>query len=240
MGIDLQPHVAVLNPRRKILNTRGTRVFRAGQGFKVEYFDDQNKRQVFESSKIIVTTGSHSLNHLLPDIGPEIMDPLTDLRYARVIEVAIGFKEWNGMQPDGFGGLVPFREKRDLLGILFPSAFLEGRAPASGALFTVFIGGVRRPKLFDLKDQELFELVGREFTQLMGIDRFKPDLFKSFKYPWAIPQYEQSSGARFKAISHVEQQFPGLLLRGNFQGGIGLADRIKQGKQAALQIIDRS
>jgi oxygen-dependent protoporphyrinogen oxidase len=227
-------------PEDYILNARGTKIYRTEKGYRIEYYNEQKKRQTFESNKVIVTTGSLSLNHLLPDIEPQIMDPLTDLRYARVIEVAIGFKEWNGMQPDGFGGLIPFREKRDLLGILFPSAFLEGRAPASGALFTVFIGGVRRPELFDLKDQDLFELVGKEFTELMGIERFKPDLFRSHRYPWAIPQYEQSSGARFKAISHVEQQFPGLLLRGNFQGGIGLADRIKQGKQAALQIINRS
>jgi oxygen-dependent protoporphyrinogen oxidase len=198
--------------------------------------DERKQRRTLQSEKIIVTTGSESLDPLLPDIDPEIMDPLTDLRYARVIEVAVGFRKWNGISPDGFGGLIPFKEKRDLLGVLFPSAFLEGRAPEGGALFTLFIGGVRRPQLFELNDQEIYELVAKEFTELMGIDRFEPDLFRIFRYPLAIPQYEITSGARFKAISHVESQFPGLFLRGNFQGGIGLADRIRQGRLAAKEV----
>ncbi|HER08496.1 MAG TPA: protoporphyrinogen oxidase [Bacteroides sp.] len=225
-------------PENYILSTRGTTVHGQGKGFMVEFTTDKGVAEKCLTDQVIVTTGSEKLSRLLPDIDHETMARLTDIRYARVIEAAVGFRHWKGMNPDGFGGLIPFKEERDLLGILFPSAFLEGRAPEGAALFTVFVGGIRRPELFELNDQGLSDLIGREFTDLMGIDRFDPDLFRTFRYQWAIPQYEKSSGSRFDAVRQVEARYPGLFLRGNFQGGIGLADRIRQGRLAAENTIN--
>lgn len=195
---------------------------------------------VIETKHVIITTGAHSLPALLPGIDAEAMQFLTNLRYAPVIEVAIGFRHWRGMRLDGFGALIPFREKRDLLGILFPSAFLEGRAPEGGALFTVFMGGVRRPELMEMDDEQVFQVVRKEFTSLMGSPVFEPDLFRIFRYPRAIPQYERSSGIRFKIIEQIENDYQGLMLRGNFRGGIGLADRIRQGRLSAEEIMKGS
>jgi len=233
---------------RFLLGCKEIRTERNGDGFRISFTPGKKDlsgspavepggKQTIEANRVIITTGSHSLPDLLPGIGPAEMERLTNLRYARVIEVVLGFKRWKGMDPDGFGGLIPYREQRDLLGVLFPSAFLEGRAPGGGALFTLFIGGIRRPELFELADDEIRQIVSREFTDLMGIDRFSPDLFRIFRYRYAIPQYEINSGDRFRTVEKIENEYPGLYLRGNFQGGIGLADRIRQGRIAADEII---
>ncbi len=206
---------------------------RSEKEFLVSYTDKNGVRVGYEANTVIVTTGSHKLSALLPFIKQEQLKKLTNLRYAKVIEVAVGFNKWNGMKPDAFGGLIPYKENRDILGVLFISSFLSDRAPADGALFTIFVGGVRRPELFQKTEEEIFEIVKSEFTDLMGISEFEPDLFRIFKHEWAIPQYEISSGERFAVIKELENEYPGLLLRGNFQGGIGLADRIKQGRLAA-------
>jgi protoporphyrinogen/coproporphyrinogen III oxidase len=207
------------------------------EGFRVSFDQPGTGKMIVHTNHVIVTTGSNSLPGLVPGIQPADMEQLTNLRYARVIEVALGFKKWEGMEPDGFGGLIPFREQRDLLGILFPSAFLEGRAPVGGALFTIFIGGIRRSELFDLNDKEIQSIVKREFCDLMGLDRFVPDLFRIFRYKHAIPQYESNSGIRFGTVEKIEKEIPGLFLRGNFQGGIGLADRIRQGRLVAEEVM---
>jgi len=222
------------------LNAKEVKIVRGDDSWQVSFSTDQGKTEIYYSKYVIVTTGSHELASIMPEMDRDQMNKLTDLRYASVIEVALGFRDWRGMDHDGFGGLIPFKEKRDLLGILFPSTFLEGRAPAGGALFTIFMGGIRRPELFEKGDEEIFEIVKREFTELMGIDRFEPELFRTFRYRFAIPQYERSSGTRFRVIEELERDLPGLLLRGNFQGGIGLADRIRQGKLAAEKILKHS
>ncbi len=218
------------------LGLKNIQVKKKGSSFFISYTDSDGKPGKIETGQVIITTGSHKLSGLLPDIDSKKIQSLTNLRYAKVLEVALGFNIWNGMNLDGFGGLIPYKEQRDLLGVLFTSCFLDDRAPEGGALFTIFIGGVRRPEMYDKTDEEIFEIVKREFTDLMGIDTFSPDLFRIFRHKWAIPQYEVSSGQRFETIKEIENEYPGMILKGNFTGGIGLADRIKEGRRAADHI----
>jgi len=53
----------------------------------------------------------------------------------------------------------------------------------------------------------------------------------------AIPQYGVESGERFETITELEQKYPGLVIGGNLRDGIGMADRIQQGKKLAEAVI---
>jgi oxygen-dependent protoporphyrinogen oxidase len=226
-------------PERFNMNLNDISIQNVRESYKITYSSEGKKVGEYYANNVILTTGAHKLSPLLPFVEPDQLRILSDMRYAKVMELTIGFKKWEGRKLDGFGGLIPFKEKRDLLGILFPSAFLSGRAPEGGALFTIFMGGIRRPELFEKPEQEIFAILEREFKDLMGVDDFKPDLLKIFRHKWAIPQYEKSSGERFRMISEIENEHKGIFLRGNFSGGIGLADRIRQGRKVAEEIIDR-
>ena len=41
-----------------------------------------------------------------------------------------------------------------------------------------------------------------------------------------------------EAIAQLENEHPGLVLAGNIRDGIGIADRINQGKTVASQLIN--
>ena len=138
---------------------------------------------------------------------------------------------------NAFGGLVPFKENRDVLGVLFLSSFLKNRAPENGALLSVFLGGIRKPEMFELSDEEIIERVEYEIKAMMGISEFNPDLLEISRYKHAIPQYSFESEEKLKAINRVEKNNPGLVLGGNIRDGIGMADRIKQGKLLANEIM---
>jgi protoporphyrinogen/coproporphyrinogen III oxidase len=140
------------------------------------------------------------------------------------------------MNLDAFGGLIPFVEKRDLLGVLFMSALFSGRAPEGGALFSIFMGGVRRPDIYQMSEKEVHEILRKELCDLMQLDDFKPDLLRIIPHSYAIPQYEADSGERFSAITGIEKQFPGLVIGGNLRDGIGMADRIQQARILADSI----
>ena len=197
-------------------------------GFMVHYGEPGKEKSV-ETEKVITVTGSYALPSLLPFIEKPVMDKLNNLVYARVAEIAYGFKAWEGFKLDAFGGLVPSREKRDILGILFPSAFLKNRAPANGALLTTFMGGISNDHLLDLPDEKLLQIASSEVQNMMQLESFRPDLVKIFRYQYAIPQYGLSTGERLKAIKETEAKYPGLTIAGNVRDGIGMADRIKQG-----------
>ena len=63
-------------------------------------------------------------------------------------------------------------------------------------------------------------------------------MFQIFRYQYAIPQYGIESEQKLNAISGLEKMNSGLILAGNIRDGIGMADRIKQGKTLATQIIE--
>ena len=65
----------------------------------------------------------------------------------------------------------------------------------------------------------------------------QPDHLEIFRYPNAIPQYEASTEQRLEAIEEIEAAYPGIHLAGNIRDGIGMADRVKQGYQLAMDIL---
>ena len=154
-----------------------------------------------------------------------------------MVQVAAGFKKWNGVRLDAFGGLVPSVEKRQILGILFPSAIFEGRAPEGGAMLSVFLGGTRNRELISKNDDEIIKIVLEEISKTLH-ETANPDLLKIFRYERAIPQYEISTGERLECIRGLEEEYPGLILAGNIRNGIGMADRVKQAKDIADILTD--
>lgn len=216
---------------RILLNSNEIKVKPVADHFEVSYLNSQGERISIETPKVISTIGAHQLDKVMSFVDSVSLSKITALHYTKVLEVIVGFKEWKGMKLDAFGGLIPFVEKRDLLGLLFMSALFQNRAPEGGALFSIFMGGVRRADIFPLSDEEVQKIVQKEFCDLMKITDFQPELFKIIRHPYAIPQYEADSGERFRTITAIEQKYPGLVIGGNLRDGIGMADRILQGRK---------
>ncbi|HLP04735.1 MAG TPA: protoporphyrinogen oxidase, partial [Paludibacter sp.] len=218
-----------------ITNARQIEVEKNGM-FRVSYTNPAGERISIKARNVISTVGAYALGEIFPFIDQSAIRGIDNLLYTRVIEVSLGFNQWEGIKLDGFGGLVPSIEKRDILGVLYMSALFPGRAPEGGALLSVFMGGVRRQGLVDKSDQAIGAIVERELKDLMKLNEFKPDFMHINRHQKAIPQYGVESGERFAAIETLEKEFPGLQIGGNLRGGIGMADRIKQGKELAGQI----
>lgn len=208
-----------------------------GSHFYVKGVLPDGEDLLIQANQVITTTGASSLNGLLPFIEPSFIQSITNLLYAKVVQVAVGFNRWEGPVIDGFGGLIPSKEGKLVLGVLYPSAFLSKRAPEGGALLSVFLGGVRHPEVYNMDDEAIYQLVETSLQEWMGLASFHPDLFRVFRYQEAIPQYGADCEARFIALDRLEHQYPNLHIGGNLQGGIGMADRIKQGKQLAEKAI---
>lgn len=189
------------------------------------------------SEKIITTTGSYTLPSLLPFIPVSSLLPITQLNYSGVVQAIVGYRKWNGISLGAFGGLIPGKENRKVLGILFPSSIFEERTPENGALLSVFLGGIKHPEMLEKTDSEISKIVIEEIKETMQCKNESPELFRIFRYTHAIPQYERSSLERLACIDELQNQYPGLILGGNIRDGIGMADRVKQAKNIADQII---
>lgn len=223
-----------------LLSCKGIQVHPEGDHFKVTFINKDGNQTEMEAHKVVSTIGAYNLDKIAPFIDASSLKKINALHYTKVIEVVLGFDKWEGIKLDAFGGLIPFKENRDLLGVLFMSALFDNRAPEGGALFSIFMGGVRRPEIYQLSDDKVKEILQREVCELMHLKEFKPDLIKIIRHEWAIPQYEVDSGERFKAIDEVEKQFPGFVIGGNLRNGIGMADRIQQARMLADAVLDNN
>ena len=219
-----------------VCNARNIKVNKKENYFTVDYLLDGKPYQI-ESRNVITSSGSFSLPEMLPFVSAQDMKNMTELNYAKVVQVSVALKA-NALDAKyiSFGGLIPKKEKRNVLGVLFPSSCFKNRAPQDCSMLAVYLGGVKRPDLFDLSDNEMKNLVLEELKYLFDIDENSVSFMKIFRHEHAIPQYEKNSGKRFETIRKIEIENRGLIIAGNIRDGIGMGDRIKQAFDVVNQL----
>ena len=196
-----------------------------------------NGTEEIVSRKVVTTVGAYALPALLPFIPEAQMQKMSNLFYAPIIQVILGVKNARGLDFPAFGGLVPSKEQKRVLGILFPSSCFEQRCPDGGALYSYFIGGARHTDYLQKSDDEIREITLEAFHSMLKYPAdMQPDLLRIFRHEHAIPQYWSDSGERFATIEALQQQYPGLILAGNMRDGIGMGNRIHQGATIASSI----
>ncbi|WP_372775049.1 protoporphyrinogen oxidase [Mangrovibacterium sp.] len=225
--------VQKIGSERLILNAADIKVSAEESGYSLSY--NQNETVHFDC--VVSTVGAWALPEMFPFLATDKLTSITKLPYAKVVQVSVGFRKWEGRELKAFGGLVPFCENRRVLGALFLSSFLKDRAPNGGALISTFLGGVRKPEMVKLSDEDIKSIVAEELTEMLGLTKWNPDLMVVNRYQHAIPQYGAESEQKMKAVAEIEANYPGLLLAGNLRDGIGMADRIKQGRELAELLI---
>jgi oxygen-dependent protoporphyrinogen oxidase len=158
--------------------------------------------------------------HRWPD--SPVFRSIPTLHYAPVVSLSVGFNVKDVRHPiDGFGMLIPEKERRQLLGVLFPSAIFPGRSPEGQHLLTCFIGGSRQPELTQLPDEQLIALAMDDLRSTLGVHG-DPQMIRVTRWERAIPQYGLQFGEFLNELDSVEAEHPGLTFAGNYRTGIGL------------------
>lgn len=211
-----------------VFSAENIKVTDNNDGFTVGFKSRKDDLTEIKTEKVVTTTGAYTLPGLFDFIESKQLLPVTGMKYAKVVQLIMAFNKWYGPMLNAFGGLVPTKEKRNILGVLFPSSIFLNRAPEGGALLSVFVGGVKKPEMFDLEDTALVKMVNEEMYELLKINLSDPAFTEIHRYKHAIPQYDYTSPQRLQRIHELEAKHPGLILAGNIRDGIGIADRIKQ------------
>lgn len=205
-----------------------------GGDWQISFEVDGRMEQV-QARYLVSTVGSYAYRGLFGFLSDDDLAPIEALRYAPIVQVAVGYRHIPNVDFRAFGGLIPSCEDRDLLGLLNPSACFHGRAPEGGMLLSAFLGGMRSPDLIDWPEEKITDLLLLRLKVMLGIEQ-RPDLLKVFRHPYAIPQYEASTGERLQKMTEIEERFPRLILAGNLRDGVGIPDRIAQGYGIAQRL----
>ena len=212
------------------LRSVATQIRRDAKGWNVAWRDAEGAEEG-ATAKHLVVTAPHWHWASLP-FDESVTRLLRDWENAPVPAVTVvarGYALADIPHPlDGFGYLTPGAEQRDVLGCLFPTSVLPGRAPEGQALLCCFIGGARRPDLAALPDEALRKVVDDELATTLGI-KSPPCKEWIQRWPRAIPQYDAGQRRREEALAGAEAAHQGLHFHGAFRGGISLMHVIRAG-----------
>lgn len=191
----------------------------------------------FESPSIIFALPANHVAPMIEPIAPELSKTLLGISYAPVAVVFLGYAANQFAKvPEGFGGLIPSKEKRNILGIIFSSSNFPNRAPAGHLLLTVLIGGARNQEIVNWSEDRILETAISEVRDLL-----KPNGEPAFQHMtlWrhAIPQYNVGYSAILNAVERTERENPGLQFIGNYRGGISMGACIKNATELASRLV---
>jgi oxygen-dependent protoporphyrinogen oxidase len=200
--------------------------------YLVEYLHN-GKEEELEANFVVFAIPAFDAAPIIKSLSVETAHVLTSIYYSPVISIFIGVKREDiGHRLDGFGFLIPSKEKRQILGCLWNSCLFNNRAPAGMAALNAFIGGARQPELTNLSDEQIIQITLDELKSIMQLSG-KPVYLSLTRWQKSIPQYEIGYQLKMDALTQFEENQPGIVLAGNYRGGISVGDCVKSAHDIA-------
>jgi protoporphyrinogen/coproporphyrinogen III oxidase len=206
--------------------------------YLVEYLH-HGKKEEMESDHVIFAIPAHDASPVIKLLSKETAQVLSSIYYSPVISIFLGVKREDiGHTLDGFGFLLPSKEKRQILGCLWNSCLFGNRAPSGMVALNAFVGGARQPELTLLSDVQIIQTTLDELKSIMQFSG-KPVYLNITRWQKSIPQYELGYQQKMDVLAQFEQSNPGLVLAGNYRGGISVGDCVKNAHDLAEEISSR-
>ncbi|MCX6150562.1 MAG: protoporphyrinogen oxidase [Ignavibacteriales bacterium] len=208
------------------LNASITKLEKLEKGYGVSYLQNGENKNI-NADIIVSAIPSHIAGPLFENMDGTLSNHLKAVYYPPVMVLFLGYKKEDvGQALDGFGFLIPQKEKKAYLGAIWSSVIFPNRSVNGNACFTIFVGGARSPELFDLQKDILIGQVLDEFQSIMRIKE-KPIFITDRMWEKAIPQYNIGYIEHEKYFDQFEKANPGIILSGNYRGGISVGDCVK-------------
>ena len=208
-------------------------VSRSSGQFQVHLGDGST--EAFDS--VILAAPAYAQARILGELAPGIADLLDGIFYPPLTVVCMGYREEDmGGRMDGFGFLVPSREKRGILGTVADSNVFPGRAPEGRVLLRTMVGGARVPELAEQSDRQLLDRIQSDLRDIMGLAA-EPEFVSIYRHEKAIPQYLVGHASRLEGIDQELERFPGLVMTGNAFRGVSLNDCVSNALKTAQSLI---
>jgi oxygen-dependent protoporphyrinogen oxidase len=184
--------------------------------------------------QIIITTPASVAAKLIQPLAPRVAEQLELIRAVSTGTLSLGFCTEDIQRPlNGFGMVIPLREKRPINALTISSVKFPSRAPDGHALVRVFFGGSRTPETLEKTDAEILAMAKEQLLDILGITA-EPLFHRIFRWHNANPQYD---AGHLDRIDVLEKSLPpGLHLTGCAYRGVGIPDCIHQAEETVERL----
>ena len=185
-----------------------------------------------EADSVVLACEAHSAASLVEGRTAEL---LRTVPYSSSMTVALGFDAAE-VATEGFGFLVPKKERRRLVACTWVGTKFSHRVPEGTVVARCFLGGMDDAGVLEESDEAVLAAVTGELREIAGVTA-RARFSRIFRWPRSMAQYTVGHPARVAELEERVAAIPGLYLAGNAYHGIGIPDCVRMGKQAAEQIL---
>jgi oxygen-dependent protoporphyrinogen oxidase len=189
-----------------------------------------------EAEQLVLAAPAHACARLIEGTIPALALELSAIPYSSAILVTLLYDAAEIGHPlDGFGFLVPPRERATIAAATWINRKFPGRIAAGITAIRVFIVGEEAIQLAGACDRDLIARVTIDLERLMGVAA-NPRTALVNRWPESMPQYIVGHQERRRRIREINAQWPSLHLIGNAYDGVGIPDCVRLAKAAAARI----
>ena len=207
--------------------------------YLVEYLYNDQEAEM-EADNVVFAIPAYEASPIVKSLSVDAARVLSSIYYSPIVSIFLGVNRENiGHRLDGFGFLIPSKERRNILGCLWNSCLFAHRAPAGMAALNAFIGGARQPELTTMSDERIIQITLDELKSIMQLSG-KPVYLHLTRWQKSIPQYEIGYQHKMDALAQFEESHPGIVLAGNYRGGISVGDCVNNAHEIAKTLSANS
>lgn len=203
---------------------------------EISHIELQNGEQI-KADELFLALPPKQLTPLLKSNHPHISEQLNAFKAVSIAVINFGYHS-PVLNKEGFGYLIPSKEKQKLLGVVWDSSvFPEQNVHAQQTRLTAMIGGAHFENFADYDESALIEMALKELHRHLGI-RKRPDCIlikRAFK---AIPQYIVGHNERLTLLENTLKKLPAKVsVLGNGFYGVSVNDCIAHALDAHIKRI---
>lgn len=193
-----------------------------------KYLLELDNGQRVSSTRVILALPVYQAAKIVASLSKKLSEAFSAIPYAPIAVICLGYDRSRVSHDlNGFGFLVPRKEKRNILGTIWTSSIFKDRAPAGKVQFRTMVGGDGNHESMKLSDRELIEQVRNDLDGLLGV-KGEPELIRLYRWEKGIPQFIIGHSETMTDIEIELDRLGHLYITGNAYYGIGLNDCIKQ------------
>ncbi len=194
-----------------------------------------------DADAVILASPAPATATILDDVAPAASAALRSIRYGSATIVSLAYREDKLTRPvAGHGYVVAADAANPLSACTITSGKWPGRAPDGTVLFRAFLrteGDAALPAT--ASDAEVVAAARAVVERTLG-PRGEPTLARVARWDGAMPRYTLGHLDRVAAAEAGLAGLPGVVLAGAAYRGVGLPDCVRQGREAAVKVLDQA